>query len=171
MQALIRLYWDIVLFRRGPRDVLPSLPLLAFLSLLYIAIGTIQAQLQFGPSLALLCGLADFALTCIVFCVALYLRGCQHRWLQTLNAILGAAALLSLPMLALQVARQGLAEQDPRLLLLSVLSVPLLVWYLFVIGHITKLALDVSLLAGMAVAMTYVLLGYLLIEQWPTSVA
>lgn len=166
MQALISIYWDLVIFRRGPRDVPPSPALLLFVAVLYIAIGTLQSRLMFGAALAPVRAVADFALTCTLFGAALFLRGRQHRLVQTLNAILGTGALLSLPMLALQIAHEGLTEQDPLSLLLSVLSLPLLVWYLFVIGNITKLALEVSLLAGMALAMSYVLLGYVLISPW-----
>jgi hypothetical protein len=169
MQQLVRVFWDIALFRRGPRDVPASWLLLAIVAALYVALSAVQSRLLFGPRLAIVRGLADLALTAAVFATALAVRRRGHRLLQTLSAMLGSGALLSLPMIAMLVARRELADGGAVTLLLSLLSVPLLVWYLFVVGHIVRQALEVPLFTGMAVAMTYVVLGYLLIERLPAT--
>jgi hypothetical protein len=170
MQALFRVFWDIVVFRRGPRDVPPSLALLATLAVLYAATSVVQARVMFAPVLALTCAIADLGLTCAVFAVALMVRGRRHRLVQTLSAVLGSGALLSLPLIALMSARSGVADADPRAFLLSVALVPFEIWYLFVMGHIARLALEVTLFTGMAIAMTYAVLSYVLVEQLPAAV-
>jgi len=169
MQELLRVFWDIALFRRGPRDVPASRLLLAVAAAGYVATSAVQSLLLFGPPLAVERGFADLALTVAVFWTALALRRRGYRFLQTLTAMLGTGTLLSLPMIAMLIVRREVADAAAVALLLSVASVPLLVWYLFVVGHIVRHALEVPLFTGMAVAMTYIVLGYLLIEQLPAT--
>ncbi|HXQ31642.1 MAG TPA: hypothetical protein VN790_06725 [Steroidobacteraceae bacterium] len=171
MQELFRVFWDIALFRRGPRDVPASWLLLAIVAAVYAATSSLQSVLLFGPRLAVERGLADLALTAALFWTALALRRRGHRFLQTLTAMLGTGTLLSVPMITMLIVRRELTDAGAVALLLSVASVPLLVWYLFVVGHIVRHALEVPLFTGMAVAMTYIVLGYLLIEQLPAAAA
>jgi hypothetical protein len=48
-------------------------------------------------------------------------------------------------------------------------SLPLLVWYLFIVGNIVRLALETPLLTGMAVAMTYFVLSYAALVRLPQA--
>ena len=71
MQAIVKIIWDIALWRRGPRDLPPSRGLLAVAALLYAATSTIQSLLIDGPALALARGLADLIFTIGAFWLCL----------------------------------------------------------------------------------------------------
>jgi hypothetical protein len=167
MQQLIRVFWDISLWRRGPRDLPASRSLLAAVALAYTAVSALQSRLMYGPSLVLARALADLALTVAVFWATLAIAQRPHRFLQTAIAVLGTGTLLSLPLVALQLAATQVGPQGPAGAFLSIASVPLLVWYLFVVGHIVRLALEAPWLTGMAVAMTYFVLSYVALVQFP----
>ena len=169
MQALLRLFWEIALWRRGPRDVPASWPLLAFTAGAYFVMSAVQLRLTDAPEHSLTFAFADLGLTALVFwaCVAVARR--PHRFLQTLTAVLGASVVLALPMLALQLLGREVGPNGPVALLLQLISLPLLAWYLLVLGQIIRQALDAPLLTGLAVAMSYFLLSYLLLVQLPRA--
>ena len=165
MQALLRIFWDIALWRRGPRDLPASPALLATAALLYLATSALQSLLIDGPALALARGVADtgFTAAALWLCLAVGRRG--HRLLQTLTAVLGTGTLLALPMIAVLWLGDALGPQGPVAGVIKLLLLPLLVWDLCVLAHIVRVALEAPLVAGVAVATTYYLLGYLLIEK------
>lgn len=160
MQSLVRLFYDIALWRRGPRDVPASGALLGFVAAAYVAISILQSHLVYGADGALLRGIVDLALTAVVFGVALAVARRTHRYVQTLTAVLGAGALLAIPMILLLVIGGQVEGVPPLRFLVSLASLPLLVWYLFVIAHIVRQALDTPLFTGMAVALTYFVVSY-----------
>ena len=170
MQQLIRVFWDIALWRRGPRDLPVSRPLFAAVALAYVLVSALQSRLVYGPSLMLPRALADLALTLAIFWATLRIARRPHRFAQTALAVLGTGTLLSLPVLALQLIAAQAGAHGPVATFLSIASVPLLVWYLFVVGQIVRLALESPLFTGMAVAMSYFVLSYLVLEQFPGAV-
>jgi drug/metabolite transporter (DMT)-like permease len=168
---VLTVFLEIMLLRGGPREVPPSGPLLAGCALVYFLTSVAQSRLLFGAPLAGLRGLADLALTVSLFGGAVLVCGRRHRLRQTLSAILGTGTLMSLPMIVLVGLRQGQPDDSPMVLALSLLSLPLLVWYLLVISRVMRLALDSSQRVGLALAMSYVVLGYLVVEQLPARMA
>jgi hypothetical protein len=165
MQALLTVFWDIALWRRGPRDLPPSRALLAVTALLYVATSAIQSLLIDGATLAVARGLADLAFTAAVFwlCLAIGRRG--HRLQQTLIAVFGTGTLVSLPMIAVFMAADAVGPDGPVAGAIKLLLLPLLIWGLAVLAHIVRRALEAPLVTGVAVATTYYLVGYLLIER------
>jgi hypothetical protein len=165
MQALLTVFWDIALWRRGPRDLPPSRGLLAVTAVLYLVTSAIQSLLVDGPALAAVRGVADLAFTAAVFwlCLAIGRRG--HRLLQTLIAVFGTGTLLSLPMIAVFVAAAAAGADGPAGRAIELLLLPLLVWGLAVLAHIVRRALEAPLVTGVAVASSYYLAGYFLLER------
>jgi hypothetical protein len=167
MLALVSVFWDIVLLRRGPREVPASGALLIALAVLYFAASIATARLGFGPALAVVRALIDIGTLLGAFSALLALRGCVHRVLQTLTALLGSglvlytAAILLLAALHAAAAAPGFAP----LLKLAVLLVDL--WGVVVVGHIVRDALDVPLLTGLAVSLSYAVLTIVLLLQLP----
>lgn len=159
-QQFWQVFWDIALWRRTPREVPASGSLFAFVAVVYTAIAVFQAWLAHGEDGAVLRGLLDLGLTLLVFFVALAIPRRTHRYLQTIIAVLGCGTLLSLPMIVLLLLGKAVPPQGPFAFLVSLASLPLLVWFLFVIGHIVRHALDSPLVTGMAVALTYFVVSY-----------
>ena len=165
MQALLKVFWDIALWRRGPRDLPPSRGLLAATAVLYTASSALQSLLIDGPDLALARGVADLGFTAVAFwlCLAIGRRG--HRLPQTLTAVFGTGTLLSLPMIAVFLAADAVGPEGPVAGAIKLLLLPLLVWGVAVLAHVARRALDAPLVAGVAVSTTYYLVGYLFIER------
>ncbi len=165
MQALLTVFWDIALWRRGPRDLPPSRGLLAVTAFLYLVTSALQSLLIDGPTLAVARGVADLGFTAGVFwlCLAIGRRG--YRLRQTLIAVFGTGTLLALPMIAVFMAADAAGPDGPVAGAIKLLLLPLLVWSLAVLAHIVRRALEAPLVTGVAVATTYYLAGYFLIER------
>jgi hypothetical protein len=169
MQSLFQVLLDIALWRRGPRDLPAEPSLLARVAVLYAALSAVQAWLLAGPSGefgdALLVGVVDLAFTATFFWVVLAIGRRPHRALQTLSAILGTLALLSVPMTLLLLLFGLVQGSVPLKFLASLASLPILAWYLFVIAHVVRAALDAPLATGMATAVAYAVASYFLIDR------
>jgi len=157
MQELLRLFFDIAVLRGSPRD-LPATPrLLIVVSVLYVATSAIQSWLVDGPDRAILRALADLGLTAGYFALILAVGQRRHRLPQTLIALLGVTVLLA-PLL---IGVNWLLERYKAFeLLLVVLSMSLLFWYLCIIGHIARSALDAPWFTGLVVALAYLFVSY-----------
>lgn len=154
-----QVFWDIALWRRGPRDLPASGALLAFVAVVYTALGVFQSYVAYGEGDALQRGLLDLGLTALIFFVALAIPRRTHRYVQTLTAVLGCSALLGLPGLVLLALRAAVGP-GPVGTLIAFATLPLLAWSLLVVGHIVRQALDSPLITGMAVALTYAVVSY-----------
>lgn len=154
-----QVFWDIALWRRGPRDLPASLALLAFVAVVYTAVSTFQSYVAYGEGDALARALLDLGVTAVLFFVALAIPRRTHRYLQTLTAVLGCSALLGVPSLALLALKVAVGP-GPIATLIAFATLPLLAWALLVVGHIVRQALDAPLITGMAVALTYAVVGY-----------
>ena len=64
-----------------------------------------------------------------------------------------------------------LGKDDPVALALQFLLLPLQVWYLLVLARIVRLAIDSTLLAGMAIAVGYALASFLVQVELPRALA
>lgn len=168
MQSLFRVFYDIALWRRGPRDAPASFDALVLVAILYVAASAVQSYIVGDGKLdladALYVGAADLGLTVATFVVTLAVTRRLHRLRQTLTAALGALTLLALPMIALLLVGEQVADSKPLSFLLALASLPLVGWYVFVVAHVVRSALDAPLVTGMAVALTYAVLNYAVLQ-------
>lgn len=165
MTQLLRLFFDICLFRRGPQDVPASAWLLRAVLVLYLALGVVLLALDGSPlwrSVAK--ALVDLALLTGITWGALSWKQHQARFAQTMTALLGTGVVLSviaLPVarwLFLSTANGGL---DPMAAMIWFL---LLLWSLAVIGHVMRHALQGPFALGMLIAVTYLVAQITLLE-------
>jgi len=169
MLALIRVFWDIVLLRRGPRDLPASLSLLGLLALLDLGVSLVALYRE-GAARALTLGLVDVAFTFAVFYTLLTVRKVGHRVVQTLSALWGTGVVLAAVQIALLTVASSLLDQDTATAVASTLSNLFLLWGVLVIGHIVRRALEVHLATGLTIALTYVLVSILIYHLWPAPV-
>jgi len=157
--ALIKLFIDIVLFRRGPQDVPASPLMLGLCMLVYLSIGEVmllmeesllRATLQVGLDAVMLAGFVA---------VTLKFAGYGERVLQTLSALLGVDALISMIAFPVMISLSSGPERGGGYLL-----VMLMVWHLAVMAHIFRHALSRSWWVGYAVAMVYTLLSFQILQ-------
>ena len=166
MQALLKVFWDIALWRGGPRDVPPSRGLLLVAAALYTATSAAVSLLIDGPESAFARGVVDLVFTAVAFwlCLAVGRRG--FRLQQTLTAMFGTGTLVALPMVAVLLLAEAVGPRGPLADAVKLTLVPLQIWGVCVVAHIVRVALDAPLVVGFAVSTTYFLVGYLLIERF-----
>jgi hypothetical protein len=157
VQQFLKVFVDIVLWRRGPQD-LPNSGLLVVLTLMaYELTNLLQiALIKVSAAELLLYLVIDPLLLMGGLWLVMKLFGHSQRWAQTTSAVLGCSALLglaiSVPMVLL--VGPGLAADPP--VWLRFLALGLVIAFILVVGRIIQLATESNLLTGSAIATTYV---------------
>lgn len=154
----LRIFVDIVLWRRGPQD-LPASRLLVGLTLAaYVAVSAVQLALLDEPATTWFFFLvADPVLLMAWVWLVLKLFGHLERYAQTVSAVLGTGALLGLVLyLPLQFIMPASADGQAAPLA-QALGLGLVAVFALVTGRIIKLATDSNLFTGIGVALTYFL--------------
>jgi hypothetical protein len=152
LAALVRLYVDIAIWRRGPQDV-PAVAILLPLTvgayvLLSLAIGESVPSLRPGWAFEVL---ADTAFLALWYWILLLVANRRERYLQTASALFGLQTLLIAPSILTLWLTQYLMDnkslQAPLLVvaLAAALSVGVAVWTLLATGHIVRAAIERSL--------------------------
>jgi hypothetical protein len=156
VQQFLRIFLDIVLWRRGPED-LPVSPLLMWLTLAaYVAVSAVQLLFFHEGGVVWFFFLVVDPLLLSAW-VWLVLKVFNHteRFPQTVSAVLGTGALLGLVVyLPLQLIVTGLGYA-PASGVAQAIGLALVMVFALVTGRIIKLATDSSLFTGIAVALTY----------------
>jgi len=173
MQALIRLFIEIALHRKGPQDVPASGAVLALALLAYLAVGATVLWPSASSGRALFGQLvADLFLMVLFFGGLLALRGRSTRITQTLAALFGTGALLSalaLPFVWLLAQTLGDGTPPPDTALAALLGTVALFILLFVsllvTGHILRHALEWSYAAGVLTAVAYFALSVIVFRR------
>lgn len=158
VQQFLRIFVDIVLWRRGPQD-LPASGLLVLITLAaYVAVTVVQLLMLDEPAATWAFFLVGDPLLLMAWVwLVLRLFGHADRYVQTVSAVLGTGALLGLAVyLPLQLIVIG-SGQAPTSSLAQLLGLLLVVVFALVTGRILKLATDSNLFTGIAVALTYFL--------------
>jgi len=159
MLQLIRAWFDLCLFRKGPQD-LPASGFLLGLSLAcYVLVSLLVALLSSDINTAVQLAALDVGMLTVFVSALLYLQSKTERVGQTLSAMAGSGSLMglfALP-LVLLVDPQLPADQLSPLLTGSWLS--LLIWNLFVMAHIMRHALSTSFAIGLGAAVLYALVS------------
>jgi hypothetical protein len=161
----LKVFLDIVLWRRGPQD-LPVSPLLfALAAAAYVAVSAVQLALLHEPAAAwfVFCVL-DPALLAAGTWLLLRLFRRPERFLQAATAVLGTGALLGMALFLPVQWLLGALEVSAESWLAGAAALALVVVFSLVTGRILKLATDTNLFTGVALSLTYFLLINLLLE-------
>ena len=159
MGRLLYLLRDICQLRRGPQD-LPYSPRL----LLAVCVASLVLQLAIARVLGIAgdtlgAGVLSLAFNLGVLFVLLRLRGLSNRFVQAALALLCCAiafSLLSLPIALLAGDRPLTPEQmSPLQLLLGLVALPIVIWKLVVDAHILRHSLGLPFLAGLTIALLW----------------
>jgi hypothetical protein len=166
MQAIIKAFWQIVLFREGPEYLPDSRPLLAFSIVAYVAVD-ILVILALYPSHVLPPLLLVDVGFLVIWCVGLLrLFDLQARIPQTLTALFGTGALLQILAFPFSAwPSLGIPIEIP-LFLRALVALLILLWSVAVYGHILSRALSRSPGAGIAFAVIYFIVIYQFAAIW-----
>lgn len=155
MYELLKLFFDICLFKKGPQDIPVSkvllrllIPIYMFISFLIIILSSdiIDTILQVFLGVILILGSAW---------VILYVAKKLYRFQQTACALIGTDTVFSffaLPAMATLIG-QGT-------LLAFIVVVLLMLWHWVVSGHIFSQALDQPFSFGLGISFLYILTSY-----------
>ena len=165
VQQFLRIFVDIVLWRRGPQDLPASSLLLALTVAAYVGVSVVQLALE-GESAATWFFFVVIDPLLLAAWVWLVLRIFRHpeRFVQAVAAVFGTGAVLGLFMyLPLQLLATGLGFQ-PTSGAVQALGLLTVIVFALVTGRIIKLATDTGMFTGVAAALTYFLVvNYLVV--------
>lgn len=137
----------VLLLRDGPQDMPAGTAALTLSIALYIAATAVSISLGEGAENPMAVLALAVALPLILARIVLGIGKRPERWNQTVTALLGTSALLSLVSLPLATS----TGSEPSAVVV-IASLVLFFWSFAVDGHIWRHALDVSFAAGLAVA-------------------
>jgi len=165
VQQFLRIFVDIVLWRRGPQDLPASSLLLALTVAAYVGVSVVQLALE-GESAATWFFFVVIDPLLLAAWVWLVLRIFRHpeRFVQAVAAVFGTGAVLGLFMyLPLQLLATGLGF-EPTSGAAQALGLLTVIVFALVTGRIIKLATDTGMFTGVAAALTYFLVvNYLVV--------
>lgn len=161
MAALFNLIWDICCLRRGPQD-LPYAPrALLAMAVLFLVLQQAAAWLLGLAGENLGAGVLSLAVNFGALFLLLNLRNLRSRFVQAATALLGVAMVffaISVPlMFAFGTPPHTPADATPIQMLIALLVFPMLAWKLIVDAHVLRHSLDVPFLAGLAIAVLWLI--------------
>ncbi len=156
MQQFLKVFLDIVLWRRGPQDLPASGMLLGLTLAAYVFISVVQlALIKETPGTWAFFLVVDPLLLMTTVWLVLKLYGKPERFVQSASAVLGTSALLGLivylPLQMFLLSR----DAAPTSGLAQIAALLVITAFALVTGRIIQRATDSSLFTGIAVALTY----------------
>ena len=165
LAKFLKVFVDIVLWRRGPQDLPASRLLFAIVATVYVAVSLLQMVL-FAPATPsgawFMIVALDPALLVGGTYLLLRLFGHPERFLQTATAILGTGALLSVVVSLPVDAWLSRGDVAANSVVAGMSQLALVVIGALVMGRILQQATDSNLFTGVAVSLTYFLVIILL---------
>lgn len=153
MNPLVKVFIDLCLFRLGPQE-LPASAWLRNLSLiLYFVLGATLSMTIESVDSSLKSAILDTLFLALLAIVPLYFMGKSSRINQTLTAIYGSGTLFNLAIAPLAILYFVLDQQAGPLIAVSIAMLGF--WNLAVLGNILRHAFNLPLIAGIAIAITY----------------
>ncbi|MGI9343083.1 MAG: hypothetical protein ACR2QV_09535 [Gammaproteobacteria bacterium] len=156
MLVYVQTLLNIALRKLGPED-LPDSGFLVGLTLVgYVLMQVPLAWIAYGPSNAILSTIIVSALLLVAFIwVLLRVAGFRQRYRQTLTALLGTSALLSLMSLPFSVWREATVDLQAASALPSIFIFAIMLWSLAIDGHILSRALSRPFAIGLMLSISY----------------
>jgi hypothetical protein len=149
---LLKIFLDISLLRANPQE-LPASDTVMLAALAAYALADVVGVLDIvSVGGAALAAAVDTLLLVAATHLALRWRHLENRFTQTLSALAGCGALISL----LAWAAAGLV---PARFPAEWVWAPFLIWYTLVLGHVLRHALSIPLVAGVTASILYLILS------------
>lgn len=162
MQALLLFFFDLARLRRAPQDLPASSALMMVLAVVSLLLGTANgAQVFGGPGAAFGANLLDIVLTLLLLYLLLQLTGHAARWMQTATAFFGLGVLAGAVMLAVRAFAEVFGVKDVAMLIDLILAI----WLHVALGNVLRHALDVPLLAGVLIVLSYTVVAFSVIAR------
>jgi hypothetical protein len=166
VQQFLKVFVDIVLWRRGPQDLPSSNLLVAATLAVYVLVSLLQlAFMKTSTALYLVVVFIDPLLLMGWVWLVLRIFGHPERYQQSVAAVLGTSALLGLALALPAQLLIGVDEPRVSTLTAELFTIALFVVFVLVSGRIVQLATESTLFTGVAIMSTYVFVSYVLMAQ------
>jgi hypothetical protein len=153
---LLKMFWDICALKAAPQDLPASSFLLGVSLVAYFVTGAAVAALQWPLSQAVLAAFLDTTFLTVLTRVLLWARMLSGRFVQTLTAMAGSGAVMTVIALPLVLWQTLVGVTDANAPTLpSWLLMIWMVWNIVVVGHILRHALSAVLAVGIGLAAIY----------------
>ena len=162
---LIKVFWDICAVKAAPQDLPASSFLLGLALLAYLVTGAVVATFQWPLSQAILAAFLDTAFLTVLSRVLLWARMLSGRFVQTLTALAGSGAVMTVIALPLVMWQSFVGVTDANAPTLpSWLLMIWMIWNVVVVGHILRHALSTVLPLGIGLAAVYAYITFQLMR-------
>jgi hypothetical protein len=159
LRAIVDPFIQICLLRRGPQDLPTSGILLAIALAAHTLMSTLFVAVYESVVKALLSSTLDTVLLATLTATVLFVRGRNARLIQTLTALAGTGAIISLISLPISAWFLGAGPETRESVLALVLLATPVVWGLAVAGHIFRNALSIPFFAGLVLAFAFMMIS------------
>ncbi len=158
MYELLKLFFDICLFKKGPEDIPGSNFLLGFLILIYSSVSFLVLSLNSETFDAALQVVVEVVLILSLSWIILFVTNKRIRFQQTACALMGTDTIISFFALPAMATLIGLGSSSA-----FIFVVLLMIWHWVVSGHIFSHALEQPIGFGLGIAFLYLLTSYQII--------
>jgi hypothetical protein len=166
MSQLLSSLVRIALLRNNPGVLPASVILVALLASAYAGASALQSWILHGGDRIVARTAVDLGLAFALFWVLLTATRSRHRYLQTISAVLGISVLLAPIVVVLLLLMKGPATTNyPVWFLTNSGSIAVTAWFLLVVGHIVKCALETGYITGVAVALTWLIASKVITQK------
>ena len=155
MYELLKLFFEICLFKKGPQDIPGSKGMLTLLIPFYACVSFLLLMLSSDGLNAAMQVLVEIMLILGSTWVILLLARKPARYQQTASALMATDALISFFALP---AMATLVGQGTGLAFIAIIL--LMIWHWAIAGHIFSKALEQPFTFGLGVAFLYILVSY-----------
>ncbi len=156
-------FFEICRFRRNPQDMPSSQAAMTLVIGIYILVGIVVSSIHLAFSTTILTIAVDTVLLLSFAHVSLWITGLSNRANQTIIALAGTGSLFTLMSIPfLLILKDVPAGQSSDA---SIFMFPLLFWYIAVIGHIMKNALNMPAWAGLSIGIIYYIISYRILRM------
>ena len=155
LRAILNPFIQICLLRRGPQDLPTSGILLAIALIAHTVMSILLSNVFLGAASALLSGLLETVLLVALTGTLLYVQRRNARLIQTLTALAGTGAIITVIALPISGWLHGADRAAGEGVFVVLLWLILTVWSLAVAGHIFRHALSVPYFLGLVLAVVF----------------
>ena len=165
MIHILKAFWDICILKTAPQDLPSSTFLLGVTVAAYFVTGALVAALQWPLSQAVLAAFLDTVFLTVLCRVLLWARMLSGRFVQTLTALAGSGAVMTLIAMPLVLWQTLVGVTDANAPTLpSWLLMIWMIWNVVVVGHILRHALSTVLPLGIGLAAVYAFITFQLMR-------
>lgn len=155
IQTLVRPFVEICVLRRGPQDLPVSTLLLGIMLVAHTVSSILLSAVTLNVWKALMAGITDTLLVALLTGSLLYVYRLQARIVQTLTAMTGTGAIITLVAIPLFTWLQSGQQAGQGSPLAALLVLGIIAWSLGVSGHILRHALSIPYFLGILIAFAF----------------